>query len=289
MFAKPATNRRKLTGAIMLTSVTVLVLTCAVFITYEIVSFRATMTRNLTTRAEMFAANATAAVAFRNELDATELLDSLRTDPHIEGACLYDANGEVFASYPQTMPPEEFPANPPKQGFRFEGSHFVIFQPVVQDSRWLGTLYFKSDLLAMNQRYRFYAILVLAVLGGSTLLALALSNSLQKRILEPILNLAVVARRISEHKEYSARAEKRSDDEIGFLTEAFNEMLSQIQQGEREIRQLNAQLELSSVARQIAAELRQAETDRGVTFAIEEGLVVDGDSHLLRVVLDNLL
>src|SRR5437867_8002753 len=113
MIAKPAAIKRKLTAAIMLTSVAVLVLTCAVFITYEIVSFRQTMTRSLTTRAEMLAANATAAVAFRNEIDAGELLGSLRKDPHIEGACLYDSDGRIFASYPETMPREAFPGNPP--------------------------------------------------------------------------------------------------------------------------------------------------------------------------------
>ena len=48
-------------------------------------------------------------------------------------------------------------------------------------------------------------------------------------------------------------------------------------------------VDLSSTARQIAAELRQSQAGRVVDFAIDDGLIVDGDSHLLRVVIDNLL
>src|SRR5882724_8385997 len=242
MASKSTTITTKVMSAIMVTSITVLLFTCAAFITYEFVSFRSTMARSLETRADILAANATAAVAFRNELDARELLASLRKDPHIVDACLYDKDGRVFATYPETAPPASFPAAPPRQGYAFESSHLVIFQPVVQEDRWLGTLYVRSDLLAINERYRLYAILVLSILGGSILLAFALSNSLQKRISKPILDLAAVVRQISERREYSARAEKRSDDELGFLTDAFNDMLAQIQQRDGSLRDSEARM-----------------------------------------------
>ena len=46
---------------------------------------------------------------------------------------------------------------------------------------------------------------------------------------------------------------------------------------------------LSEMASSIAAELRIAEPERRVTFNIAEGIVVNGDAVLLRVVLDNLI
>ena len=48
-------------------------------------------------------------------------------------------------------------------------------------------------------------------------------------------------------------------------------------------------VDLSVLAQTVAAELRQAEPDRAVTFVIEPGLVVRGDAALLRLVLENLL
>jgi PAS domain S-box-containing protein len=54
---------------------------------------------------------------------------------------------------------------------------------------------------------------------------------LQRRISNPIIALAETAGKISELRNYSLRATKTSDDELGDLTEAFNSMLNQIQAG----------------------------------------------------------
>lgn len=48
-------------------------------------------------------------------------------------------------------------------------------------------------------------------------------------------------------------------------------------------------VDLSAMARGIAAELQRTQPDRPAAFSIQEGLVATGDSQLLRVVLDNLL
>ncbi len=48
-------------------------------------------------------------------------------------------------------------------------------------------------------------------------------------------------------------------------------------------------VDLSALAREITLELRTAEPERPVTFAVAEGVTADGDPALLRVVLENLL
>ena len=57
-----------------------------------------------------------------------------------------------------------------------------------------------------------------------------------------VLSLAHTAKVVSERKDYSLRAEKRTDDEIGFLIDRFNEMLTQIEEHEKEIQEVNEQL-----------------------------------------------
>ncbi len=242
MLSGPPTIKRRLMRAIMVTTLTVLVLTCAVFIAYEVVTFRETLARALGVRAGIIAANSTAALAFRDELDAREVLASLRKDPQIEGACLSDDSGRVFASYPETAPSGAFPDDPPRQGRWFERSHFVIFEPVVEQDRWLGTLYIKSNLGAIEERYRFYSAMVLAVVLGSLVLTFGLSNSLQRGISEPVLDLVAVAKGITERRDYSVRAESRGEGEIRILSDAFNDMLSQIQQRDDSLRAKEARL-----------------------------------------------
>ena len=146
--------RRKLLAAIMGTSLTVLALTCVAFISYEVITFRKNMVRGLTTRAEIIAANSTAALAFHNEADATEVLSAFKKDPRMVAACLYDKDGKILAKYPATAPTEQFPQSPGMAGSRFEKDAFVLFVPVIRANRQLGTVYIKSDLTALTERYR---------------------------------------------------------------------------------------------------------------------------------------
>lgn len=48
-------------------------------------------------------------------------------------------------------------------------------------------------------------------------------------------------------------------------------------------------VDLSSIAEAAADELRRSEKERKVTFRLAQGITVDGDAALLRVVMDNLL
>ena len=48
-------------------------------------------------------------------------------------------------------------------------------------------------------------------------------------------------------------------------------------------------VDLSALARGIAAELQQTQPDRSVEFVIETGLVAHCDASLLRIALTNLL
>ncbi|MBI3609408.1 MAG: hypothetical protein HY204_01740 [Nitrospirae bacterium] len=48
-------------------------------------------------------------------------------------------------------------------------------------------------------------------------------------------------------------------------------------------------VDLSALARAIAAELRKTTSERDATFEIAPGLVVEGDARLLRIALENLL
>ena len=81
-------------------------------------------------------------------------------------------------------------------------------------------------MTAAYERFVWYAVIAVLFSILTLLLAFYFTRQLQKNISAPILELAAKARaRFSEKYDYSVRAEKMSDDELGLLTDAFNHML----------------------------------------------------------------
>ena len=81
------------------------------------------------------------------------------------------------------------------------------------------------------------------------MVAVFLSSRLQRSILEPIAHLASVARLVSSGKSYGARAVKQSDDDLGQLTDTFNEMLAEIQSRDEALLRNRDQLEHTVASR----------------------------------------
>ena len=69
-----------------------------------------------------------------------------------------------------------------------------------------------------------------------------LSSRLHRFISLPVLSLARAAKAVSDRKDYSIRAVKHSQDELGSLADAFNEMLAQIEARDSELRQRTGEL-----------------------------------------------
>ena len=249
--------KRKIMGVILLTSFCVLVLTCVALLTYEIHSYKQTAARNLSTMAEIIAANSSAALIYDDQKVAAELLAGLSAEPEIVAAALYDKNGKLYASYPPTVARSAFAPSPGPDGLQFQDRQLWVHKPVTQGQARVGTLCLQQDLGEMYRRLGVYGLVLLGVLVGSGGVALVLSDFLQRRISQPILDLAQVAKVVSDGKDYSVRAAKLGDDEVGSLTGAFNSMLDQIQASHSALRESEARL--SAVFNQAGAGIAQSD------------------------------
>ena len=95
-------------------------------------------------------------------------------------------------------------------------------------------------------------------------------------------------------EEYGRTLDKQGRDYLarvraaaGRMAELIDDLLGLSRIGQIEVEY--QRVDLSALAEKIAADLRAAGPDRRVTFEIARGLTVDGDSHLLRVMLAKLL
>jgi PAS domain S-box-containing protein len=220
-----------------------LLMACAAFFIYEFVTYRNISKNELTTLSKIVASNSTASLAFENKEDAQEILNALKAQKHLVGAALYDKNGKLFSSYPDTFSIKKLTDFAPANGYEFKRNYIEVFEPVAEGSNSLGTLYLKSDMKEVYHRFMLYGIIAISFFLLSLLFAYLISKRLQKVISGPILELAAKAKMVSDHSDYTVRAIKRSEDELGSLTDAFNHMLTQIESQNAEIIALNQNLE----------------------------------------------
>jgi len=239
------TLRQKLTALILAASCAVLLLSSAIFIGSQVITYQRLTIGELSAMADVISSNVTAAVLFDDPDSAEETLGALRAKPGIMLARVYRRDGTAFASYPalrSKRPPVSgkasvLPPPPLKRTFATERGHELrlfdgyvdVHVPVRLDGDVVGTVYIRSDL---RQLYSIIdAFLVLA--GGVFLVlvgvAFLIAQRMQKVISRPILHLLDTMHAVSAKQDYSARATKLGNDELGELTDGFNAMLVQIQ------------------------------------------------------------
>ncbi len=222
--------RVKLMLIIMLTSFVCLLLTGIAVVVYERVHVKRDLVNDISALAMLIADRSTAALTFQDPRLAEENLAALHVKRAVVAACILNENGEVFAKY-NTIDSNEFnlAAVGKKQGHRFIHEHLLLYVPISLGWRQIGTVCIYADLKEFYKQRSYFMLLVVMAILFSCLIAFYLSSRLQLVVSRPLRQLTETTQSIAAKKNYSLRAEKNSDDEIGILVDAFNEMLAMIE------------------------------------------------------------
>jgi PAS domain S-box-containing protein len=226
-----STLRGKLTWLTMICSVVALLSTAVALGTWEWVLYRRSLFSHLETMSSLTARNSSAALAFANQEDAQRILASLETEPAVLAAALYNAAGKRFAVYFRRGVAAEIPMVVPPDGTATRGTLLDIAVPVSEEKRF-GTLLVRADVSLIRERLAAYLVVLAGTTAVSGLLAFLLSGWLSNRIVAPVHALVTAATGVKTKADYTVRVAKVDDDELGTLTEAFNDMLARVQENE---------------------------------------------------------
>src|SRR5258708_29521001 len=243
--------RTKLQSIVMVTCAAALVVAAGLFTLYDRATFLREKTQDLIASAKMIGSNSAAALSFHDTRLAREVLNALQAKQHVVNACIYDSDGTVFAKYSRSPTHVDFPPPPTarEDGTRIIARHMVLFQVIVLHGDSIGTIYIEADLGDLNDRLLRSVMIDFVVLLRSLTVVFVLSSRLQRVISEPIRELAETAATFSAHENYSMRATKRSNDEIGGLANQFNGMPDRLQQRDGSLPQARDGLEKSVAER----------------------------------------
>ncbi len=286
-FFSRATLKQKLTTIILVVCGIVLLLSSLAYFGLEIISFRRLLVSHKTSLAEVVAANAAVALPFNDRELARNTLSALASEPNVKLAYIFDRQNQPLAQYLRRedtarLATGGFPrvteaeyrqlAKGIEAGEKthfLSSRHLAVFCPVVSQGQQLGMVYINSDLGAFSRWKRLFAGSVLAVLGLSFLLAYLLSCQLQKIVSRPILYLLGNMHRVTKEEDFSVRAQKDADDEVGALIDGFNAMLSHLQNRDRQL--VDYQHHLEQLVRKRTEELRKTNEElRGSVVELEK-------------------
>jgi len=276
----------KLRLIIMFAVSTSLLIACAAVLGYDQLASRDELRNNLEVTADIIGHNSTAALTFRDQPAAEELLSGLRAKPRVASAFLYSEDGRPFASFrrdqrSRTVAPPVRPAES-----RFAHYQLTVYKDILLNGQQIGTVYLEYDVQELRDRLLRFGGIVLAILLSTLLPATGLSSRLQRVVSAPIAHLAEVAKTISERQNYSVRASKQADDELGALTDTFNGMLSEIESRDAELHKHRDRLEQQVAAR--TAELVEAR-DRAEAASRAKSEFLANMSHEIRTPMNGVL
>ena len=249
--------QHKLTLTHLVTAGMALSLASTAHFIYEALTMRADLKASVTTQASIVGANCAPAMIFGDQRAANETLAGLRASPIISAAAVYDRQGKIFARYDREAPfHSALPPAARPDGLYLESSHLLLFQPMNASGDRIGTILLRADLAVMEGRMWAYAGIVTAVFLLAIGAAFTLSSKLQRLISAPILELARVARHVSVEQDFEVRAVKQNEDEVGLLTDSFNDMLEQTASHTGELMRLNTELVAAKEKAEVAARLK---------------------------------
>ncbi len=234
--------RLKILAAILVTTAIALVVAGTAMLILSLRDYREAAVRDIQTQMVLLGRVSAPALQFDDPLAAAENLGLLDIRPNVQAAALYDARGHLFASYVRHGHSGDLPRFPGNEDVWVESGTMAAFHRIVGEDQILGTLYARTSYQLRDRLIEGLGVVTLIVLMA-LVVAVFVSGWLQSFLTGPMLSIAATAREVVTRRDYSLRATKMSNDEVGTMVDAFNAMLAEIEARAGELERSNLGLQ----------------------------------------------
>lgn len=184
---------------------------------------------NLVLNAKLVGNYCVVPLTFGDNEQAAEALSHLKDIEFIEAGYLFDREGAIFATYPNTLLKESILEAPTQQISTLKNGHFYVQESILYQNKIYGTIYIKASSKPLND-FRKTLIIMLSLLTLVLIfLSIILAGKMQQYISLPIINLKNHFEALTQTQDFSQKIEKYNNDEVGHLYDEFNSLITQIQ------------------------------------------------------------
>ena len=280
--------KRRLTAFMMLVSLIAISFVSLAIFLYQRDWQTQEMVRRFSSLAGVVSLNSVAALTFKDPQAAATTLEALGAEDELISASLFNQDGKLFAQYvrkrersspataaaaPDATGPGAI-AIPLTDGCRFTSNRLVIWKPIKLEGEIIGAVFLEAGLHQLKANLRGGIKITLLTMLIAFCCTYPISLLFQKTISRPILQLARTMTTVSQQQDYTVRAVKERDDELGVLISCFNDMLIQIERRDEALAQHREHLE-EEVSRR-TAELSR--TNQELEQAVQE--IQESEQHL---------
>ena len=258
--------RKKLMWVVMTTTLVALLIASGAMVIYELRTYHEARVSDLVSQADLIGRSSAAALMFDDPKTAQANLALLKVAPRISAAAIYTAKGARFASYVRAdLADVKFPDLPQADGYHVEGDQITVFQQIVDHNEVVGTVYLRARYELIDRLFSYVTILG-AVMALSLFGAMLITAWLPELVSRPILEITEVARQVMARRDFSLRVRRTTVDEIGYLVDAFNDMLAEIGRRAQALEESNRALQQEMAERRGAEKALLAADQRKDEF-----------------------
>jgi signal transduction histidine kinase len=220
--------RNKLTTIIILSTLLAVTLLSSWFVYLRYDSFKTQMSSEFDTITRIIANRITAALVFEDRGSLQENLDSLALHREILLGCIYSPHEKLLTRYARDTRQQDCPANSVGQSPGFADGTFQSLENVELSGEHLGRILVRASTSELDREI-MTTLLSTGFLAGLAIIAsLFFARHVQRSISDPLTELQDIANKVTLEQDFSLRARKHDENEIGALVDAFNTMLATI-------------------------------------------------------------